>query len=315
MFFILLMFVCTLSIAGAAAYISIYGLTSIFGGFSIISVWSFGSLEAGKLIAASFAYRYWHKVNLAIKLYLILGILGMMFITSAGIYGYFTSTYQEDSIPIEEMEQRVALLEQEKNELLKRKDEIDKDVASKRTATTKREMVEKGGAYYEELQYITPRVRELTQQLQEIKIEKLKTKQHVGPIVYIAKVFNLPIDNAISYMVILIMFVFDPMAIVLTICLNIAIVDRKPKKSIDRVLEEDIETTDVDIEDEFVIDEAEKVHEGLSITELEELLQKYDDKRKNRQPTKGEKIQKEVIAQMLNRKRVTEEIRNPTKTD
>lgn len=305
MFFILLMFCSTLSIASAAAYISIYGLTSIFGGYSIISVWSFGSLEAGKLIAASFAYRYWHKINLSIKLYLILGIIGMMLITSAGIYGYFTSTYQKDTVPIDEMTQRVVLLQQEKSELLKRKAEIDTDVASKRTAITKKEMVEKGGAYYDELQYITPRIRELTQELQKIKIKKLQTKQHVGPIVYIAKIFDLPVDNAISYMVVLIMFVFDPMAIILTICLNIAIMDRTP---VQRELSEELINADMSLDAEL-----EQAHAGMSVDELEEILHKYDADRKNRQPSKSEQIQKEAIAQMLNRKRVTEEVRNPTK--
>ena len=85
--FLIVLIVTTCSIAGTAAFFSVYGLASTFSGTFWAVVFMGSSLEAGKLTAASFLYRYWSKVGWAIKMYLMGAVLALMVITSMGIFG------------------------------------------------------------------------------------------------------------------------------------------------------------------------------------------------------------------------------------
>lgn len=110
--FIILLILVTLSIAGSAAFFSVYGLAQIFTGSFWPVVVMAGSLEAGKLIAASFCYRYWQKITFFLKTYLVTAIFVLMLITSAGIFGFLSSAYQQNILPLAEMERKVELLVQ-----------------------------------------------------------------------------------------------------------------------------------------------------------------------------------------------------------
>ncbi len=77
-----------LSIAGSAAFFSVYGLSKLFAGAQLAVIIMAGSLEFGKLVAASFLYRYWDKINLAHKIYMTIATVVLVLITSAGIFGF-----------------------------------------------------------------------------------------------------------------------------------------------------------------------------------------------------------------------------------
>ncbi len=83
-----------LLVAGSAAYYSVFGLSKLFAGATFAVVVMAGSLEFAKLVSASFLYRYWTKVNTWLKYYMTVGVITLVLITSAGIFGFLSNAYQ-----------------------------------------------------------------------------------------------------------------------------------------------------------------------------------------------------------------------------
>ena len=100
-----------LSIAGSAAFFSVFGLSKLFAGAALSVIIMAGSLEFGKLVTAAFLYRYWDKVNLFQKTYLMTAVVTLVLITSAGIFGYLSNAYQGATVNFEK--QSTALLYKE----------------------------------------------------------------------------------------------------------------------------------------------------------------------------------------------------------
>jgi len=224
--FIIILILTTLSIAGSAAFFSIYGLAQIFAGSFWPVVVMASSLEAGKLVSASYVYRYWQQISFIMKSYLITAILILMLITSAGIFGFLSAAYQTDTLSLRDIESQIELLETEKKELRARKKEIDADVGRvKANYITKRiELINK---YASETDHINTRLPILIAELYKLKSTQIQEESHVGPIIYIAKVFNQDTDDATKWMILLIIFAFDPLAVALTIATNNAMMQRK----------------------------------------------------------------------------------------
>lgn len=317
MIFIALLILTTLSIAGSAAFFSIYGLAQIFTGSFWPVVVMASSLEAGKLVGASFLYRYWTKLSGWLKTYLIAAVVVLMVITSVGIFGFLSAAYQQDILPLEQKEQKIALLQEEKQEVadlkderLERKRQIDKDIASlpNNYITARQRLLESFGPELEQLKIdiaeYTQRAREITDEVQVLKAETLEQRVHTGPIIYIAKVFETEVDEATKWLILIIIFAFDPLAVALTIGANIAIIERKGGRG---HLFYQPPSIEVDVP------EAPPVHvsNNMSVEELEKLLEKISSKKKKLTPEQI--IQKGMIEEMLAKKKVTEQIRNPRK--
>jgi len=209
-----------------------------------------GSLEAGKLIGASYLYRYWEKTQFFLKAYLIAGITTLMLLTSVGIFGYLSSGYQADVLPLKQAKEQVNLLENERTRAIERKKQIDDQISkgpvvsnvqrkdgeldpnaarTLREATKARESINK--QFTSEQQALTKRIVELDKELLTLKQTLIQTEAKIGPISYIAGVFDLPPDNATKYLILLIIFAFDPMALALTLAVNIALRDRAEQKA------------------------------------------------------------------------------------
>ena len=103
-----------LFIASAAAFFSVTGLSKLFAGASTAVILMASSLEFGKLIAASFLYAYWDKVNKVLRTYLLLGVCVLILITSAGIYGFLTSAYQTTADQLGVLDKQVELVDLKK---------------------------------------------------------------------------------------------------------------------------------------------------------------------------------------------------------
>ena len=245
MLFIAVLIATTLSIAGSAAFFSIYGLAQIFTGSFLPVVIMASSLEAGKLVAASFVYRYWNNISLLLKSYLIAAIVILMVITSAGIFGFLSSAYQQDVLPIKTNQQNIQLLTEEKaeleslkNERLNRKKQIDTDIASlpNNYITARKRLMDAYGPEIEQLKIdiaeYTQQIRKNSTEIAELRNHVLEQEAHTGPIIFIAKVFDQEVDDSIKYLIMLIIFAFDPLAVVLTIGANIAILERKKEKGL-----------------------------------------------------------------------------------
>lgn len=242
MIFILLLAITTLAIAGSAAFFSVYGLAQIFSGSFIPVVVMASSLEVGKLVAASFVYRYWHSLSALLKTYLLSAVVVLMILTSVGIFGFLSAAYQKDILPVALNEQRIVLLEQEKvqmeqlkQEQMNRKKQIDDQIAALPNNYVKgRQQLLGDKGYGEEISQLnssitdyTTRIKNITLEIAEVKGKVMNQQVHIGPITYIAKTFNADTDTATKWMILLIIFVFDPLAVALTIGTNHALAIRK----------------------------------------------------------------------------------------
>lgn len=234
--FIILLGLITTSIAGAAAFFSIYGLAQIFSGTFWAVVLMGASLEAGKLVTASFLYRYWKKISTILKVYLVVAVLVLMFITSMGIFGFLSQSYQTDSLPLKEMQVKIDGLKQEQSALITRKSELDAARQAAITAAVNNQSTKSrvlgskerlAKVYDTETKTINERLPVLTNEIQELNQKVLTTQLHTGPITYIAKAFGREIDDATKWAILLLITAFDPLAVALTIGVNIAVNIRK----------------------------------------------------------------------------------------
>jgi len=352
MAFIIILILTTLSIAGTAAFFSIYGLAAIFSGIFWPVVLMGTSLEAGKLVAASYVYRYRDIISTGMKIYLVLAILILMLITSAGIFGFLSMGYQQDTLPLKQQEQQIELLQSERIELetfkkerLERRKQIDNDIASlpNNYITGRKRLLEAFGPELKQLRadidLYTKQIGVKITKISELKQQKLISEVHTGPIIFIAKAFSADTDDATKWMIILIMFAFDPLAVILTIGVNIAINQRKKELGLDTPVikraknppvvttspiekSPDVEKTqDIELEPEpkiTSVEELEKVspapeqkHDMTPIVDSIEQLQSMLREMNNRpELTQEEQVEKEQIEQLLRRKKVTERLRS-----
>jgi len=226
MLFIIILILSALLISACAGFFSIWGLAQLFSGAFWPVIIMGATLETGKLVTASYVYRFWNKINFLMKTYLISAVIILMIITSVGIFGFLSSAYQKDALTLGEITNKNAGLIKEKEELLFRKRQIDKDIASLPTnfITGRQRLME---SYGPELNKINLRIDEITKQSRTLSINKIKQESHIGPIIYISKVLGKNTDDATKYMILLLIIVFDPLAVILIIAANIAIVERK----------------------------------------------------------------------------------------
>lgn len=229
MIFITLLVLTTIAIAVSAAFFSVYGMAHLFTGAIIPVIIMGASLEAGKLVAASFLYRYSKKIGMALKTYLASAILVLMLITSMGIFGFLTAAYQQDTLPLAEMQQKIELYQSEYDQLVVRRDQIDKQIADvgPNYVRAKQRL---SNQFAEERKRIDARIVELTPEIQKLKTEQINVEAKVGPIMFVAEVMGKDPNTAVFWFTIILISVFDPLAVALTIATNIAIRERQNGK-------------------------------------------------------------------------------------
>lgn len=320
--FIIILILTTIAIAGCAAFFSIYGLAAIFSGIFWPVVLMGSSLEAGKLVAASYVYRFRDSISRVMKIYLISAILVLMLITSAGIFGFLSMGYQQDTLPLKQQEQQIALLQLEQTELegfkkerLARRKQIDADIAAlpNNYITGRQRLMKSYGPELaqlrEDIGLYTRQIGEKTIKISDLKQKKLVSEVHTGPIIFIAKAFRSDTDDATKWMIILIMFAFDPLAVALTLGVNHAIFQRKKKLG---HVEHSLEVVEHMLSDDIVPkSNSTDIHPtaNISADDLKTALAEMQDK----ELSIAEMAQKGMLEEMLEKKLVTERIRNPNK--
>ena len=331
--FIIILVLTTLAIAGSAAAFSVYGLAQIFAGAFVPVVVMGASLEAGKLVAASYIYRYWKDISVLMRAYLLSAILILMVITSAGIFGFLSAAYQTDTLPLKEMESRIELYGERKIEIKNLKAEriaqrsnLDAQIAAipGTHSTNRRKMREsqkdERAQIAADLKQFGAELLQVSNDRSEIQNNKIQQEAHIGPIIYIAKVFEKDTDDATMWMIILIIFAFDPLAVALTIATNNVMmhrtgVDKRVEKRV-RILEDNFEDVEPMPTDDDPLDEPEfELEMGEPdnlVTEIQTLFPNYKEsdaeealmrllaKQKDGTLTIHEKNQYEKIMNMLN---------------
>ena len=209
-----------LLVAGSAAFYSVFGLSKLFSGATLAVIIMAGSLEFAKLVSASFLYRYWTKVNTWLKYYMVVGVVTLVMITSAGIFGFLSNAYQGATIEYEKQtatlfykEDRLVQLEEDKGYL---KEELSQAVNAlpDNYPTAKRQLREE---YNPKVLEINTQMLDIKQEIGDLKVLMIETGVDVGPAIYLARIFETDIDSVVKFFIFILIFVFDPMAVALVI--------------------------------------------------------------------------------------------------
>ena len=240
-----------LSVSASAAFYSVFGLSHLFAGASTQVIIMAGALEVAKLVVASLLYQYWDTINKFLRFYFILAVFILMVITSGGIYGYLSGAYAETATQSEFLDKQVAIIDQKRTRFEEQRNDYKVSVKELTTALSNPTMIQYVDKESGQLVTTTSsRQRKLLQsQLQEAKtnlnavtdsIANLdilildtqinnESARELGPLQYIATLMDRPMDQIINWFMLLIIFVFDPLAIGMVVAANMAFSTLKPK--------------------------------------------------------------------------------------
>lgn len=221
-----IMFLSTLALAGAAGYLSVTGFAMTFKETFWQALALAAALEVGKLVSASFLYRYWRDISKSLRNGMIVAVTGLMLFTSLGIYGYLSSSYQSSSVTLNTNTTILATLEEERTKLQERKMEIDKQISNLPIDyVSARQKLQ--ASFGPEQERATSRIAEIDSEVLKLKQETIKEEAHVGPVIFIAKSLGIPAESAINWFIFLVVVVFDPLAVMMTLATNHVMMKRK----------------------------------------------------------------------------------------
>ena len=254
-----------LSVSGSAAFYSVFGLSKLFAGAQIEVIIMAGSLEVAKLVIASLLYQYWDTINKILRTYLTLAAVILVLITSMGIYGFLSAAYQETYANLLVNNNKIEFLEEKSKFYEDDLQRYDKDLAqissnisilsnAKASSIQVRDTTVSGGVRSTistaELRLSQARIeveeenRKAVQvkrqiaadSLQSIKLDILtlnndsETVGELGPLKYLSGLTSTPMDVIINVLLLVIIFVFDPLAIALVVAANFAFANAYPKR-------------------------------------------------------------------------------------
>ena len=260
-----------LSVSASAAFYSVFGLSKLFAGASTQVIIMAGSLEFAKLVVASLLYQYWNEINKALKIYLSIAVFILMVITSGGIYGFLSGAYQETATKSEFLDKSLVVLqvkqnrfEDNKNDLMIEKSQLNNTISELRTSLSNPTQVqyvdrESGQlitttsssarrALQKELESTITDRNDINLKLEAIQdsIMRLDTdllnlemdneeQRELGPLKYLSDMTNTPMDKVVNWFLLLIVFVFDPLAIALVVTANFAFNTMKSKDEMEEL--------------------------------------------------------------------------------
>ena len=255
-----------LAVAGSAAFYSVFGLSKLFAGAATQVIIMAGSLEFAKLVSASLLYQYWDTLNKALKGYLMVAVFTLMLITSGGIYGFLSGAYQSTATQSELLDKSLAILNQKqirfqetKEDLTIEKTQINKSISDLRVSLSNPTSVSWYDAEAEQVITTTSSStrRALQKELEtaivdrdniNLKLEAVldsigktdmallekeidnEDQRELGPLKYLAGITGWPMDRVVNWFLLLIIFVFDPLAIALVVAANFAFAQIKRKE-------------------------------------------------------------------------------------
>ena len=276
-----------LSVSGSAAFYSVFGLSKLFAGASTEVIIMAGSLEIAKLVTASLLYQYWDTINKALKYYLTLAVIILILITSMGIYGFLSSAYQETFNKLTYVDNEKAFLNQKiefyqqdvnryEKELQQTLDNITSLNEARSVSIQVKDTSVAGGIRNTistvDLRLAQDRLRVeesnrkdvylrrsiAADSLQKYKFEILELQNNsdaageLGPLKYLSGLTGTPMDSIINILLLVIIFVFDPLAVALVVAANMAFANAFPRKeeNIYGEVEEEDDSWEAFIEDE-----------------------------------------------------------------
>jgi len=254
-----------LSVSASAAFYSVSGLSKLFAGASFEVIIMAGSLEVAKLVIASLLYQYWGTLNKLLRTYLVVAATVLVLITSMGIYGFLSAAYQETYSKLSVVENKKGFIQKKiefyQNDVNRYDTEIERisnNISTLSNAKTSsiqvRDTSVAGGVRTTisttELRMAQSRInieeenRKLAQEKRTIASDSLQKFQlqvleldnnaeiagELGPLQYLSGLTGTPMDKIINILLLIIIFVFDPLAISLVVAANFAFDKAYPKK-------------------------------------------------------------------------------------
>ena len=228
MTFAIITFFVAFFIEGIGTYVSISGLSKIFASSPVVVVLAV-ALDAGKLVCVSFLYTYWKKINFVMKTYMLLASMILMIITSAGAASYLSAEFQSAILGTKEGEILVTSMNVEKTKLEARKKEIDAQITNLPTSFVKgrQRLMD---SFKDEITRLNTRITEIDAELPKLQVKQVNQEAHVGPILYVAKAFDVTVEEAVKWVILMIVLVFDPLAVTLIIAGNFLLSNRRKEK-------------------------------------------------------------------------------------
>lgn len=243
-----------LAVAICAAYFSVLGLSQLFAGASISVIIMASVLEIGKLVTTTALHNYWNKLARTLKIYLTISVVILMIITSAGIYGFLSNAYQSTANKLELHEGELGILEVKKSTFEKSVTDNQKLIKSKtkrvdqlsnlrNTQETRLDNSNSNRArnsVRNDIKSADNEIQKLNNEIDmlnaknivladsinsyNVKVIELKSNSsvaaEVGPLKYIAQLTGIPMANVVNYLILLLIFVFDPLAVALILITN-----------------------------------------------------------------------------------------------
>lgn len=225
MIFIAITFLAAFLIEGLGTLVSVIGLSTLFGSNPIIIALAV-ALDIGKIVTISLLYTYWKQLNRLMKSYALLAGAVTMIITSAGASAYLSGEFQKAIIGTQEVSLKVGILKEEQAKLEVRKKQIDDQVANL-PANYGRTRINVIKSFEAEQKQITERLSEISRELPAAQVTQIGVEAKAGPILYISKAFNVTVEEAVKWVILMIIFVFDPLAVFLIISGNFLLHQRK----------------------------------------------------------------------------------------
>jgi len=295
-----------LSVSLSAAFYSVTGLSKLFAGASFQVLIMASSLEVAKLVIASLLYQYWGELNKILRTYLSVAAFVLVLITSAGIYGFLSAAYQETAASAGIVDKEVELIDLKKGRFeenrtyyLSEKEALDQSISDLRaglannviqykdketgqiitttSSSTRRALQKELDEAVESRNEISQKLEVVTDSITSLEIKRLDVQSNsevtaeLGPLKYISELTNTPMSKVVNILMLVIIFVFDPLAISLVIAANFAF-NRLRKKGKEEPQPKVKEPVDVDNEFSDLLDLQETNSKNWSDDLPEEVL-------------------------------------------
>jgi hypothetical protein len=276
-----------LTLSAIAAWYSVLGLTAIFAAAVIPIIIMGGSLEVAKVVTTLWLHRYWDRATWKLKLYLIPAVMALAFLTSMGIFGFLSKAHSDQSLvsgdvgakielideKIKISRENIAMSQQALEQMNSQVDQLlgrtDDDRGANRAVQVRRQQRAERAKLQEEIAQEQENIARLNEEAAPIRAEIRKIEAEVGPIKYIAAMVygdnpdsNL-LERAVRWVIILIVLVFDPLALVLVLAaqssyrwLDDDLRNRKKEKEAEEKFKETFANTKLDEDASKLLDEA-----------------------------------------------------------
>ena len=249
-----LIWFCAIGLAVFSGYYSVYGISKLFSGGSWSIVGMAGMLEFSKLVVITFLHDNFKTLKRAFKIYLMSSAIILMILTSVGVYGYLTNSYQETAKEIYETQNKIVLIDKKKEIYFEQKTQIDTLVKQKsqrissydqlrltQENSLNNQLSSKKGTkgLQRNIQSVDNSTQTLNKEISELNqksiglsdsIAKLEQEKlvlenstftsEIGPLLYLSRLTGAPMDIIVNWFILVLVSVFDPLAVSLVIAAN-----------------------------------------------------------------------------------------------